>query len=582
MLIYKLIRRQIILPFTRPRRIATAVAALFLGGTALGQMPHEVLLLVNKRSQDSLKVANTYLALREIPRRNVVYLDIPESAYGGDATVTPKQFADLIWEPANAVAAQRGIDGQILAWVYSVDFPIRVKTDASDRRQMSVGGLTFMRNQIPGLDLVEEGKYLSKLFAGPNARITLNLNAMSLGMQKKGLGEDATVPPEAAWLQRGLGERMPLPSMMLGYTGEKGNDVQTVIDCLARGKQSDFRGNRGGIHFVMSDDVRSKCREYQFYPAVNELKAKGVAANVATNFPAGAENVMGILMGAETVDPSQIKSFWPGAMAEHLTSWSAEFQKRQSKLTDWIAAGATGSAGAVVEPYSNPNKFPSARFFVHYASGCSMLESFYQSIACPLQGLLLGDPLAKPYAVPLSVNVLGADSMKNDFTYMATAACRVPNVQFLYSFLLDGKEIREVSEDNSVHLRLLKLSDGYHELRAVARIKHLVEFSASYDKAIMVNRMGRSVTILPQISRLAKHEHGIKVQVGGPQMPKKVRLVSGELVLDERIYDPEAELVLDERMIGEGPNRVRAVAVYEDGMEVSSPPASLGISFAAE
>jgi hypothetical protein len=582
MSIFNLLLHEIILPFTRPRRIACSIATLLLAGSCYGQMPHEVLLLVNKQSQDSLKVANTYLALREIPRRNVVYLDIPESAYGGNATITPKQFADLIWDPANAVAQKRGIDGQILAWVYSVDFPIRVKTDSSDRRQMSVGGMTFMRNQMPGLDLVEEGKYLSKLFAGPNERIKLNLNAMSLGMQKRGLGLDAAVPPEAAWLQRGLGERMPLPSMMLGYTGEKGNEVQTVIDCLARGRKSDFRGVRGGIHFVMSDDVRSKCREYQFYPVVNELKTKGVTASVTTNFPAGDENVMGILMGAETVDPSQIKSFWPGAMAEHLTSWSAEFQKPQSKLTDWIAAGASGSAGAVVEPYSNPNKFPSARFFVHYVSGCSMLESFYQSIASPMQCLLLGDPLAKPYAVPLAVNVLGADTMKNDFTYLATASCQVPNVQFLYSFLLDGKEIREVSEDNSVQLRLLKLSDGYHELRAVARIKHLVEFSASSDKAIMVNRMGRSIKILPQINRLAKHEHGIKVQVGGAQMPKKVRLVSGELVLDERIYNSEAELVLDERMIGEGPTRVRAVAIYEDGMEVSSQPASFGISFAAE
>ncbi|WP_136077895.1 hypothetical protein [Pontiella desulfatans] len=549
---------------------------------AWAQMPHEVLLLVNQQSQDSLKVANSFLAARQVPRRNVVYLDIPESAYGGSATITPEQFTELIWAPANAVAKERGIDQQILAWVYSVDFPIRVKTDSYDRKQMSVGGMTFMRNKMPGLSLVEEGKYLSKLFAGPNQRIKLNLNSMSLGMQKKGLGMDAKVPPEAAWLQRGLGERMPLPSMMLGYTGENGNDVQTVIDSLVRGQRSDHRGMRSGINFVVSDDVRSKCREYQYYPAVNELKNRGITATVTTNFPAGAENVMGILMGAEKVDPSQVKSFWPGAMAEHLTSWSAEFQKPQTKLTAWIEAGATGSAGAVVEPYSNPNKFPSARFYAHYAAGCSMLESFYQSIACPLQSLLLGDPMAKPYALPLSVNILGADNIENDFTYLANAACQVQNAQFLYSFLLDGKEIREVSEDNSVHIRLLRLADGYHELRAVARIKHMVEFNASFDKPIMVNKMGRSVTIRPNLARLGKHEHGIKVQIGGQQMPQKIRLVSGERVLDEQIYDADAELVLDELMVGEGPNQVRAIAIYADGMEVSSPPVSFGITFSTD
>jgi uncharacterized protein (TIGR03790 family) len=541
-----------------------------------------VLLLVNKQSQPSMLVANVFAEARQIPERNVVYLDIPESVYGGSATVSPEQFTKLIWEPANAAAQKQGIDQQILAWVYSVDFPIRVKTDPNDRRQMSVGGMTFLRNKMPGLSLVEEGKFLSKLFAGPNERVKVSLNAMSLGMQKQGLGMDAQVPPEAAYLQRGLGDRMPLPSMMLGYIGEKGNDVQTVLDCIKRGVKSDHRGMRGGINFVISDDVRSKCREWQYYPAINELKQRGITANITTNFPAGQSMVMGVLSGAEKVDPSTVKSFAPGAMAEHLTSWSAEFQRPQTKMTEWLKAGATASAGAVVEPYSNPNKFPSARFFVHYASGSTMLESFYQSIACPFQTLLLGDPLAKPYAVPLAVKVLGADSIEDDFTYLASASCQAANARFLYSFLLDGIEIKSASEDNSVHLRMMHLSDGYHELRAVARIVNMVQFSASADKAIMVNRMGRSISILPEVSKLAKHEHGIRTKVLGAEMPEKIRLVFGQRVLDEQIYDPDAELVLDELMVGEGPSRIRAVAVYADGMEVSSPPLSIAIKFSAE
>ena len=546
------------------------------------QMPHEVLLLVNRASQPSLKVANTFIAARQIPLRNVVYLDVPESAYGGSATVSPEEFTKLIWDPANAVMKERGLDQQILAWVYSVDFPIRVKTDPYDRKQMSVGGMTFMRNKMPGLSLVEEGNYFSKLFAGPNKRLKFNLNAMSLGMQKKGLGENAQVPPEAAWLQDGLRDRMPLPSMMLGYTGEKGNDVETVLECIGRGLSSDFRGKRSGIYFVQTDDVRSKCREYQFYPAINELKSRTISALITTNFPAGKSNVMGVLMGAENVDTSQIKSFAPGAMAEHLTSWSAEFQKPQSKCTDWIAAGATATAGAVVEPYSNPNKFPSARFFVHYASGCTMLESFYQSIACPLQTLLLGDPLAKPYALPFAVKILGADTLKSDFTFVATAASRLQNVLYQYAFFMDGKEIQAFSENNSVHVQLHNLSDGYHELGVVASIHHLIEFNQAAMKPITVKKRGRSISILPQINRLGKHEHGIKVDIGGSEKPEKIRLVSGELILDEKIYDPETELVLDELMVGEGPNRVQAVSVYADGMEVASPPIRFGITFAKD
>jgi uncharacterized protein (TIGR03790 family) len=560
----------------------TIFLCIFSVASAQAQQAHEVLLLVNKNSQASMRVANTYVAARQIPQKNVVYLDIPESAYGGKATVTPDEFTQMIWEPAHAIVATRGIDQQILAWVYSVDFPIRVKTDAYDRKQMSVGGMTFMRNKPPGLSLVEEGKYLSKLFSGPNERVKMSLVSLALRLQKNGLGPEAQVPPEAAYLQSGLGDRMPLPSMMLGYIGEKGTDVETVLKTISRAKAADYRGERKGFYFVTSDDVRSTCREWQYAPAVAELKQRGIESMVTTNFPAGAKNVMGVMMGAETVDPSRIHSFAPGAVAEHLTSWSAEFQKPQTKLTRWIEAGATGSAGVVVEPYSNPNKFPSARFFVHYGSGCTMLESFYQSIACPLQSLLLGDPLTKPFALLYSVKLMGIEHPKRDFTYIAQATSRLKNAQYSYTFLLDGVEIQEESEEATVYVRLNRLSDGYHEMRVVARINHPVKFGTFTDKVFTVNRSGRSVTILPEINRLGKYEHAIKVQVGGQELPEKIRLMCGERVLDEKVYDADVALVLDELLLGEGPGRIQAVAVYANGMKVASAPMTLAIQFNPE
>ncbi len=544
------------------------------------QMPHEVLLLFNRQSQASMKVANTYAAARQIPDCNLVGLDIPQGVYGGTATLTPEQFTRLIWEPANAAIHERGLENQILAWVYSVDFPIRVKTDARDRKQMSVLGLTFMRNQMPGLSLVEEGKYFSKLFAGPNDRLQKNLPSMSLRSYKEGLGDAIKLPESLEHLRGGLGESMPLPCMMLGYIGENGNGVETVLETIKRGVRSDYRGRRDGIYFVMSDDVRSTCREWQYYPAVNEMKQRGVEATVTTNFPAGKTNVMGILMGTEKVDPSQVGSFAPGAMAEHLTSWSAEFQRPQAKMTEWLKAGATGSAGSVVEPYSNPNKFPGARFFVHYVAGCTMLESFYQSIACPLQTLLLGDPLARPYAPPISVRLLGADTMKGDFTYVASAKSILADAEYRYAFVLDGKVIQPVSDQSSVFVRVNNLSDGYHELRALACVGSAPDFYGTVDRPIMVNRSGRSVEILArQIEKTGPRTHNLKVEVGGVQAPQKLRLVCGERVLDQTGYAEDAVLTLDEEKVGEGPARIQAVAVYADGMQVASPPLNITIVY---
>ena len=547
---------------------------------AFSVTPNEVLLLVNKQSQPSLKVANAYMNKRAIPPSNVVYLDIPESIYGGTATITPEQFTTLIWEPVNAVVQERGIEGQILSWIYSVDFPIRVKTSASDRKQMSVIGLTFLRNQVPDLESVEKGTYHSKLFAGPSQSSTLSLTSLSFGTQHDGVGELLKLPEEAAYLQKGLGDEMPLPSMMLGYIGEKGNDVDTVLATIDRGFASDYRGQHSGIYFVMNDDVRSTCRDWQFYPAVQALKGRGVSATVTNEFPSAKTHVMGVMMGVENVDPSQIGSFADGAVAEHLTSWGAEFQKRQTKVTDWLEAGATGTAGTVVEPYAIPNKFPSARFYEHYVSGCSMLESFYQSIACPLQILLLGDPLAQPYAMETVSRLLGANELSGAFTYIAQGGSKLPNTEMLYAFYIDGKEVKSFSVEPSFYLRADTLSDGYHEMRMVTCTHNTIRFYAFSDKAITINRKGRAVAFSPEIEDLEDHKHALKVTLEGGDLPKTLRLINGERVLDEQPYGPAAKLVLDEKVVGEGSVRIQAEAVFADGMIVRSSPALVNVVFA--
>jgi len=562
-------------------KVVAVMTGLMLASAVQGQMPHEVLLLVNRQSQPSLKVANTYVATRGIPQRNIIYLDIPERIYGGTATISPADFTKLIWEPACEAAGERGIDQQILAWVYSVDFPIRVKTDDNDRRQMSVLGLTFLRNQVPDLDDVENGTYLSKLFAGPSARFQQILPSLSFRLYRDGVGPENDLPEEIRYLEEGLGDDMPLPSMMLGYIGEKGNDVETVLETIKQGARSDFRGLRDGIYFVTGDDVRSTCREWEFQPAVDELKERQITATVTTNFPAGKQNVLGLMMGAETVDPALIGSFAPGAMAEHLTSWSAEFQRPQTKMTAWLKAGATATAGSVVEPYSNSDKFPAARFFYHYTSGCTMLESFYQSIACPLQILLLGDPLARPYGPRISVRILGADTIEDDFTYVAKASSRITDLDYDYDFLLDGKPFKSTSDKASAWIPVNSISDGYHALRAIAKVRFTVEFGSSLDKDIMVERTGRSIEIdASRIAKAGEHKNTLGVKLGGEEQPVTVRLVCGEMVLDEKPYEEGVALELDELLIGEGPNRIQAIAVYDDGMQVAGPPLGITITFA--
>ena len=64
----------------------------------------------------------------------------------------------------------------------------------------------------------------------------------------------------------------------------------------------------------------------------------------------------------------------------------------------WLAAGATGSYGAVVEPCNFPQKFPNPEVLIRrYLDGDTLIEAYWKSVAWPGQGLFVGEPLARPF-----------------------------------------------------------------------------------------------------------------------------------------------------------------------------------------
>ena len=63
-----------------------------------------------------------------------------------------------------------------------------------------------------------------------------------------------------------------------------------------------------------------------------------------------------------------------------------------------LNSGAAGSYGTVIEPCAYLQKFPSPQDYFYQARGFSMAECYYQSVTNPYQGVLLGEPLAAPFA----------------------------------------------------------------------------------------------------------------------------------------------------------------------------------------
>src|SRR3990172_8982443 len=87
-----------------------------------GGGPENVLLLVNSNSLSSKTIANHYIALRNVPASNIVYVDWR----GGLEVCQGPQFAGQILKPAIDAIRERRLSNQIDYVVYSSDFPWRV------------------------------------------------------------------------------------------------------------------------------------------------------------------------------------------------------------------------------------------------------------------------------------------------------------------------------------------------------------------------------------------------------------------------------------------------------------------------
>ena len=535
---------------------------LLLAGSAVAQMPHRVAVLVNANSQDSKKAANVFSALHGVPGCNLIYLDLPESMYTGRFECTPEEFRTLIYDPAVTTLEKRGLTEQITAWVYSVDFPIRVVTSPNDRQQMSIMGLTFLRGEVPDLEQMEKGQVSSPLFAGPGPQTGSKFPSRSFDVSNEILKK-----------------KMPLPSMMLGYIGEKGNSMETVLRCIADGVRARQRGKNPRILLVKTDDEkRSGPREWQFADVQTELAKRGGSVVITTNQMPSQTNLMGVMVGAENVKPSDFGTFAPGAMAEHFTSWSAEFQKRQSKCTEWLEAGATVTAGMVTEPYNAWVKFPHARFYAHYAAGCTAMESFYQSVACPVQILLLGDPLSQIATLPVQIKPIGlSKQISSDLDSAFVAEAKFPiSIPAIYSALLDGRRLKDGEVNSLIELPFDDMGDGYHEVRLIAQANLPVMPGGFKDIPVFINKKGRSI----ELTGMTDRDLGqvvLTAETKGEEKPKEVYLLWNGRELVRAAAG--SELVFDERTIGEGPHHIQAVAVYADGMEVRSEPKTFAVAF---
>jgi len=195
----------------------------------------------------------------------------------------------------------------------------------------------------------------------------------------------------------------------------------------------------------------------------------------------------------------------PGAICDHLTSLGGDLRSKagQTPLTEFLRYGAAGASGTVFEPIALQCKFPLPSLFLHYGRGCSLAESFYQSVAAPYQLLIVGDPLCQPWAVFPTVEVEGIEpnqEVAGKLAIHAKATTTSSHGVGFIELLIDGRLVARYRPDHTPEVDTAKLPDGYHELRVVAVGAGPIETRGRAIVPIQVNNHGTKIelSVAPQ------------------------------------------------------------------------------------
>lgn len=566
---------------TRSRILPLAI--LLLGGLVhsadAGGGPENVFLVVNSADPDSMAIANFFIDLRKVPVGSVFYVNWADPPF--DAPV--ELFRDRVLRPTLEEIKKRRLTQQIDYIVYSSGFPyaINFTTDLgervmSDNRSPAVGsitGLTYLYRFTMNKDV----RYLRKNSNAYARNVVEGSDGTSAGFRAR-YGIDL------------LGERVESGnkgqhyylSMMLGHTGGKANNtLPEITRYLMNGVRGDGTNPKGTIYFVSNSDIRSTVRDSHFPSVVNELKELGVNAETSKGernqrdvLPVGKKDVMGVTIGHANFAWGLSESvFLPGAIAENFTSYGGRMAGTgQTLLSNFLKFGAVASSGTVCEPLAHHYKFPHPRLHVHYARGCSVAESFYQSVLSPYQLLIVGDPLCQPWATPPTVKLRGLNTRKTqsgEIEFEVDANSETGKQIRNLEIFVDGQLVKRLLPNKPVRLDTSQLANGYHELRVVAIEDTAIETQGRFITGfVCVNEAADSPGNIRLSAKL--HPDDGVMRLGRPsyvrvrsQGASEIRLYRGRDVVG-RLVGEAGRIMIDAAKVGGGPVWLRAVAFPKD------------------
>ena len=671
-------------------QLLTALLLLLASRAWSGASPETTLLVVNVDSPLSLTVANSWMELRPVPQRHVVWLhDIPTLE-----TLSMEDFRNRILLPIKDHLVKEELEGEIDTIVYSADFPFAVDINKTLRKNGipnhhyigksgALTGLTFFANDVLAgrtdfVNGISNQYYRRQLTGSRQQQSTLSKEAQkkqdrARKLLKQGdlsqarklleqlLQRYTTIPQlyilqaeilamagqeqaamealESAyqsgwnnslmlrndkWLAslkkrkdfRALVQRIDTPrsrfepprgfhnryhwsrsgipgttnldryylSALLAYTGQRGNSLPEIRNYLSRATKSDGSHPDGTVYLMENRDVRTETRQPWFSETCTLLESIGHRCRILTRgkngedgiLPKKRRDIIGLATGTRTFNWKRSGSrLLPGAFADSFTSYAGDFNnKSQTKLTEFLRHGAAGSSGAVVEPYSFAKKFPLPLIHYYYGLGYSLGESWYMSVASPYQNILVGDPLAQPYADQSWFRLANPDPDKpwrgKVQIQLDSKGVRSQSIDH-HELWVDGRSITTPSSGHSLVWNTTRVADGYHEIHIVAVEPPPREGRSSIRYWILVNNHGLAASLSARFLE-APYDTPFFLEGMAPAGSRIHILQGTRELLSFTTKNDTWEAILPTSLLGLGKVIIQAEVTTPDGKKIFSNP----------
>ena len=124
-------------------------------GTAIyaGDLPENVVLVINASSESSKRIAQTYAILRDVPDSNLIWLsDVPDQD-----PISVDDFRERILKPLFAEIERRGLTNQIDIIAYSSDFPTAIDISKDLEKLPEIPKVVTKLGSINGLTTLYQG-----------------------------------------------------------------------------------------------------------------------------------------------------------------------------------------------------------------------------------------------------------------------------------------------------------------------------------------------------------------------------------------------------------------------------------------